>query len=201
MDLIALIVTAALILVPLQIYLHNRRVRAAAADEPPRFFLVARYSVLRILGLITPLLFIELFAIIQGYLTFISTRRGVLAGEVFWLAMGLLCGWFLLLWCYRLLLCTREDVLTIDARGVCDVRVIAQMIPWCAVKDVREERSRGGSLVAVTLMLDSTQTDSLDQIYCARITAAGLDIAPSTLLAAIQYHLAAERKSPIAGRL
>jgi hypothetical protein len=205
MDIVAIIVTIALVLGPLLAYRHHRRTRAAAATaiaKMPLRPIVAHYSRSAML----PILLSNLVAS-SAFLVFAFNERGPVDARALWYCGVVMFGTVFLVWCYRLLFRVGDELIVLDDAGFRDHRISPDIIPWSAIEDVIEWRDpKSRRLLGIVLKIDEAQTANLHlkpRSWIARkltagagnrplrIASQGLDVAPGTMLAAARGHLAA----------
>ncbi|UFZ07466.1 hypothetical protein LQG66_14635 [Bradyrhizobium ontarionense] len=204
MDMIAILAVIALILGPLHIYLHNRRIRAAmaaAVAARPLAPLVAHYSRYHMVRLIGAGL-----AITSTCLVLIFDHRPTYVAKVL-LSGGFVAGIAAtLLWCYRLICRAGEAVIVVDVAGFWDSRIGPEAIPWSAITRVSETTVRGGDLAGFALTVEGARAHglSLKRWIDRKLIAAsgvrrfeigfgGLNVAPRTMLSAIRAQIAAQK--------
>jgi hypothetical protein len=209
MDILAIVATVALVVGPLLIYRHYRRVRAAAAAavaERPLHPLVARYARPGLLHMMLGGLVMS-----SACLVFLFEKHTPLVIRVVLFGGLVSSSAVLLMWSYRFLFRAGDQIIRVDDTGFRDCRISPDVTPWSTIKDVVEWRNpRGHELIGLVLILDRARARSLhlpsrswinrtltcrDGPLPLRISFGGLDVAPRTMLDALRAHLAAQRPS------
>jgi hypothetical protein len=199
MDIIAIIVTIALVLGPLLAYRHHRRVSAAAATaiaKMPLQPIVAHCSRLAMLPILLGNLVgssVFLIFALDKHVPSDVQPQAIRYGGV------ALCGIVFLVWCYRFLFRAGDELIVLDDAGFRDRRISPDIIRWSTIEDVVEWRDpKSRQRLGIVLKIDEAQTASprlkprswiARKLNAAsgyrplRIASRGLDVAPGTMLA------------------